>query len=259
MDQLKAGKFDTIVGSVMKQVEEMGETDNTIIIVTTDNGTQSFSWPDGGNSPFKGDKGSANEGGFRSPAVIRWPGKVAPNRVINGLISGMDWLPTFVSAAGNKDIKKELLDGKSMGGKDYKVHLDGYDQTEMLVNEGASTRNELWYFTQGNLAAVRLGDDKIVLLDQPNGWLAGTVKLNWPKLYNLRLDPFERLGFGPGESKFSFSAFYAHEFWCFVNLQEEVGLLAKTAIEYPAMQEGASFNLDAVKEQIKGLQHKAGK
>ena len=248
-------QFDDIVGSVMKKLEDMGVADNTIVVVTTDNGTETFTWPDGGNTPFKGEKGQATEGGFRVPMVMRWPGKVKPNQVINGIMSGMDFFPTFVTAAGNPNIKKELLKGKKLNGKKYKVHLDGYDQTDMLTKGSKSTRNEIWYFTEGNLAAARIGDFKYTLLDQPGGWLGGTVKLDWPKLVNLRLDPFERLGFAPGgDSWMSFEHFYGREFWRFVFLQEQVAELAKTAIDYPPMQKGASFNLKAVQEKIKAAQ-----
>jgi arylsulfatase len=243
-------QFDDIVGSVMQKLEDLGVADNTIIVVTTDNGTETFTWPDGGNTPFKGEKGMGTEGGFRSPAVVRWPGRVEPNQVINGVMSGMDWLPTFATAAGNPNITQELLDGKAINGASYKVHLDGYDQTDMLTNGGESARNEFWYFTQSELAAVRIGDFKYVLLDQPDGWLGQTVKLNFPKLYNLRLDPFERLGFGPNESFLNFENFYGRNFWRFVFMQQEVAKLAQTAIDYPPMQAGASFNLDAVKKQI---------
>jgi len=244
-------QFDDIIGSVMKKLDDMGVADNTIILVTTDNGTEVFTWPDGGTTPFKGSKGMATEGGFRSPAVIRWPGKVKPNQVINGIMSGMDWLPTFVTAAGNPNIKQELLKGKELNGKTYKVHLDGYDQTDMLTKGGKSTRNEFWYFTQTELAAARINDFKYTLLDQPDGWVqGGTVKLNWPKLVNLRLDPFERMGIGAGESMLAMQNFYGREFWRFVLMQDEVAKLAKTAIAYPPMQPGASFNLDAVKKKI---------
>jgi arylsulfatase len=193
------------------------------------------------------------EGGFRVPCVIRWPGKVKPNQVINGVMSGMDWLPTFAAAASNPDIGKELLKGKKLGDKTYKVHLDGYDQTDMLTKGGETARNEFWYFTQSQLAAARIGDFKYVLLNQPDGWLGATVKLNFPMLYNLRLDPFERMGFSD-ESFWSFEDFYAHEFWRFVFLQQEVAKLAKTAIAYPPMQASASFNLDAVKKKIQEAQ-----
>ena len=247
-------QFDDLIGSVMKKLDEMGEADNTIIVVTTDNGTETFTWPDGGNTPFKGAKGMGTEGGFRVPMIMRWPGKVKPNQVINGVMSGLDFFPTFLTAAGEPNITEELLKGKTLNGKNYKVHLDGYDQTAMLTQGGESARNELWYFTQTELAAVRLGDLKFTLLGQPDGWLGPTVKLGWPMLTNLRLDPFERLGFGPNESMMSFEHYYGEEFWRFVMMQEEVAKLAKTAIDYPPMQAGASFNLDAVKKQIAAAQ-----
>jgi arylsulfatase len=246
-------QFDDVIGSVMKKLDDLGVADNTIIVVTTDNGTETFTWPDGGTTPFKGEKGMGTEGGFRAPCVLRWPGKVRP-RVINGVTSGMDWLPTFATAAGNPNIIQELLKGKTLGGTTYKVHLDGYDQTDMLTKGGKSARGEFWYFTQSQLAGARIGDFKYVLLDQPDGWLGQTIQLNFPKLYNLRLDPFERMGFGPGESFMSFKDFYGRNFWRFVFMQQEVGKLAKSAIEYPPMQASASFNLDAVKKKIAEVQ-----
>ncbi|MBW2161228.1 MAG: arylsulfatase [Deltaproteobacteria bacterium] len=243
-------QFDDIVGSVMKKLKAMGVADNTIIVITTDNGTETFTWPDGGTTPFRGSKGMGTEGGFRVPAVIRWPGKVKPNQVVNGVMSGMDWFPTFVAAAGNAKIGQELLKGKTLNGKNYKVHLDGYDQTNMLTKGGKSARKEIWYFTQSQLAAVRIDDYKYVLLAQPGGWLGNTVKYNFPRIYNLRLDPFERMGMDPGESFMSFDHFYGREFWRFVFMQQQVEKLAKTAIDYPPMQAGASFGLDAVKKKI---------
>ena len=249
-------QFDDNIGGVMKKLDDLGITDNTIIVITTDNGTESFTWPDGGTSPFKGAKGMGTEGGFRSPTIVRWPGEVAQNQVINGVMSGMDWFPTFVAAAGNPNIKEELLKGKTLNGKTYKVHLDGYDQTDMLTKGGESARNEFWYFTQSQLAAVRIGNYKYVLLDQPTGWLGNTVALNFPMLYNLRLDPFERMGFGPNESFMAFKDFYAREFWRFVFMQQEVSKLAKSALDYPPLQAGASFNLDAVKKQVEEAKHK---
>jgi arylsulfatase len=247
-------QFDDIIGSVMKKLDDMGVAGNTIIVVTTDNGTEVFTWPDGGTTPFKGAKGMGTEGGFRVPMIMRWPGKVKPNQVINGVMSGMDFFPTFVAAAGNPNIKQELLKGKALSGKTYKVHLDGYDQTDMLTKGGKSTRNELWYFTQSKLAAVRLGNIKYQLLTMPQGWLGPQVAPGWPMLTNLRLDPFERMGFGQNESFWSMQNYYAHEFWRFVFMQQEVEKLAKTAIDYPPMQAGASFNLDAVKKQIAAAQ-----
>lgn len=251
MEEAGMKQFDDLIGAVMKKLDEMGEADNTIIIVSTDNGTETFTWPDGGNTPFRGEKGMATEGGFRVPAIVRWPGKVKPNQVINGLMSGLDWFPTLLTAAGDPNIKQELLKGKTLNGKKYKVHLDGYDQTAMLTKGGESTRDELWYFTQEDLAAVRLGDIKYRWLDQPDGWFGPTVKMGWPTITNLRLDPFERLGPASGESMWSMQNYYIHEFWRFVQMQEKVAELAQTAVDYPVMQKGASFNLDSVKKHLK--------
>jgi len=250
MQEAGMAQFDDVIGSVMKKLDDMGVADNTIIVITTDNGTEVFTWPDGGTTPFKGSKGMSTEGGFRVPAVVRWPGKVKPNQVINGVMSLMDWLPTFAAAAGNPNIKQELLKGKNLGDKTYKVHLDGYDQTDMLTKGGKSARNEFWYFAQTTLGAVRLGDMKISLISQPGGWVGPTMKNNFPRIHNLRLDPFERMGFDPNESFMSFEHFYGPNFWRFVFMQGEVEKLAKSAIEYPPMQAAASFNLDAVKKKI---------
>jgi arylsulfatase A-like enzyme len=241
-------QFDDVIGGVMKQLDAMGIANNTIVVVTTDNGTEGFSWPDGGTTPFKGWKGMGTEGGFRVPQVVRWPGHVKPNQVINGVMSGMDWFPTFVHAAGyNGDIAADLRKGKTLNGKQYKVHLDGYDQMDMLTKGGKSARNELWYFTESTLAAARIGDFKYVFIDQPDGWFGPKVKLDWPGIYNLRLDPFEKMNLG--ESLFA-ANWWAFEFWRFVFVQQEVAKLAQTAIDFPPMQPGASFNLSAVKEEI---------
>jgi arylsulfatase A-like enzyme len=250
-------QFDDIIGDVMKQLDEMGIADNTIIAVSTDNGAEGFSWPDGGTTPFKGWKGMGTEGGFRVPLVVRWPGKVQPNQVINGVMSGLDWFPTFVAAAGYQgDIAADLKKGKKLNGKKYKVHLDGYNQTDMLTNGGKSARNEVWYFTESTLAAARIGDYKYVFIDQPDGWFGPKVKLDWPGIYNLRLDPFEKMNLG--ESLFA-ADWWAFEFWRFVFVQQEVAKLAQTALEFPPMQPGASFNLSVVKEKIeKAMANRAG-
>jgi len=241
-------QFDDIIGEVMKQLDAMGIANNTIIVLTTDNGAEGFSWPDGGTTPFKGWKGMGTEGGFRVPCVIRWPGHVAPNQVINGVMSGLDWFPTLIAAAGYQgDIAADLRKGKTLNGKNYKVHLDGYNQLDMLTKGSKSARNEVWYFTESTLAAARIGDYKYVFIDQPGGWFGSKVKLDWPGIYNLRLDPFEKMNLN--ESLFA-ADWWAFEFWRFVFVQQEVGNLAKTALEFPPMQRGASFNLDDVKKEI---------
>jgi arylsulfatase A-like enzyme len=242
-------QFDDIIGDVMKKLDEMGVADNTIVVVTTDNGAEGFSWPDGGTTPFKGWKGMGAEGGFRVPQVVRWPGEVKPNQVINGVMSGLDWFPTFMAAAGyDGDIAADLRKGKTLNGKEYKVHLDGYNQMDMLTKGAKSARNDVWYFTESTLAAARIGDYKYVFIDQPQGWFGPKVTLDWPGIYNLRLDPFEKMNIG--ESLFA-ANWWAFEFWRFVFVQQEVSTLAQTAIDFPPMQPGASFNLSAVKEEIK--------
>ena len=131
-------QLDDVVGLVMQKLKDMGVDDNTIVVFTTDNGTENFTWPDGGQTPFAG-KGTIMEGGFRAPAMIRWPGKVPAGKVENGIISGLDWFPTFVAAAGNPNITDELLKGKKLGDRTYKIHLDGYDQTDMITGKGPRT------------------------------------------------------------------------------------------------------------------------
>ena len=244
-------QLDDDVGLLMKKLKDMGVDDNTIVVFTTDNGAENFTWPDGGNTPFAGGKGTAMEGGFRVPALLRWPGKVPAGKVENGIFSGMDWFPTFVAAAGNPNITTELLNGKQMGGRTYKVHLDGYDQTALITGKGPSARHEILYFTEGTLSAVRIDDYKYRFTDQPGGWLGGTIKVDWPILTNIRLDPFERMNLPNGANgSLAFYNWFVFEFWRFQFVQKEVARVAQTAIEYPPMQKGASFNLEAVKAQI---------
>ncbi len=247
-------QLDDDVGIVMQKLKDLGLDDNTIVMFTTDNGTETFTWPDGGNTPYRGQKGTIYEGGFRVPAFIRWPGKIAAGKVENGIMSGLDWLPTFVAAAGNPNIKAELLAGKQIGDRTYKNYLDGYDQTALLTGKGPSARHEIFYFGESTLGAVRIDDYKYRFIEQPNGWLGAKEHVDAPSITNLRLDPFERLG-TPANGTLDgaqgyFNEWFMYEFWRFVFVQQEVGKLAMTAIEYPPMQKGASFNLDAVKAQI---------
>jgi arylsulfatase len=254
-------QLDDIVGAVMKKLGDEGLANNTILVFTTDNGAENFTWPDGGQTPFAGGKGTALEGGFRVPCILRWPGRVPAGKVENAIMSGLDWFPTLVAAAGNPNIAAELKQGKQLGDRNYKVHLDGYNQTDLITGRGPSARHEIFYFTEGTLSAVRVDDFKYRFTDQPNGWLGATVKVDWPILTNIRLDPFERTGMpSANNGSMSYYNWFVYEFWRFVLVQQEVGKLAQTAIEFPPMQKGASFNLEAVKEQIeKAMQSRAGK
>jgi arylsulfatase A-like enzyme len=245
-------QLDDIVGSVMTYLKDNKLDDNTIIVFTTDNGAENFTWPDGGNTPFAGGKGTAMEGGFRVPAILSWPGKVPADSIQNGIFSGMDWFPTFVAAAGNPNIVSELAKGKQIGDKTFKVHLDGYNQMDAITGKGQSARSELFYFTESTLSAVRINDYKYRFTDQPNGWLGATVKVDWPILVNLRLDPFERMGMFNGKDGGSIAYYnwFAYEFWRFVLVQQEIGKYAQSFIDYPPMQAGASFNLSALKAEL---------
>jgi arylsulfatase len=252
IEEAGMAQLDDIVGSVMKYLKDNGLDDNTIVVFTTDNGTENFSWPDGGQTPFAGGKGTAMEGGFRAPCILSWPGKVPSDSIQNGIFSGLDWFPTFVAAAGDPNIGAELLKGKALGGTTYKVHLDGYNQMDLITGKGPSARNEVFYFTESTLSAVRVKDFKYRFTDQPTGWLGSTVKVDWPILVNLRLDPFERTGMYDGKNNGSlyFPTWWGFEFWRFVLVQQEIGKYAQTFLDYPPMQAGASFNLSALKAEL---------
>jgi arylsulfatase len=235
------------VGATLQKLKDMGADDNTIVVFTTDNGTENFTWPDGGQTPFAGGKGTALEGGFRVPAIVRWPGKVPAGKVENGIFSGLDWFPTFVAAAGNSNIAAELQKGKQVGDTTHKVYLDGYNQMDLLTGKGPSVRHEVYYFTESTLSAVRIDDFKYRFTDQPNGWFGATVKVDWPMLVNLRLDPFERTGMS---GSINYYNWFAYQFWRFVFVQQQVGKLAQSALDFPPMQAGASFNLSALKQEL---------
>jgi arylsulfatase A-like enzyme len=241
-------QLDDVVGGVMDHLKRLGVDNNTILVFSTDNGAEVFTWPDGGMTPFAGAKGMGLEGGFRSPAIIRWPGHTPAGKVENGIFGSNDWFPTLVAAAGDPNIKTELLQGKKIGDQTFKVHLDGYDQTSVITGKGPSVRHEFFYFAGPQLAAVRIDDWKYQFISQPAGWFGPKVMLDWPSLYNLRLDPFERCAFT--ECPPQMFDFYGHEFWRFVFVQQEVANLGETAVEFPPMQAPASFNLSRVKEQI---------
>jgi arylsulfatase len=253
MQEAGMAQIDDVVGSVMQKLKDMGVDDNTIVVFTTDNGTEVFTWPDGGQTPFAQSKGTIMEGGFRVPAILRWPDKVPADSVQNGIFSGMDWLPTFVAAAGNPNIKQELLKGKAIGGRTYKNHLDGYDQTAAITGKGPSTRHEIFYLGESTVGAVRIDDYKFRFIDQPHGWLGEKTHVDVPYITNLRLDPFERTGWpndGTKEGGQGYFEWFKYEFWRFVFVQQEVGKALQSFLDYPPMQRGASFNLDAVKAEM---------
>ena len=255
LEEAGMAQLDDNVGELLKHVKDIGEADNTIVIFTTDNGAEVFTWPDGGMTPFKATKGTVEEGGFRVPAIIRWPGKIKPGTVENGIFSGLDWLPTLTAAAGNPDITEQLLKGVELDGRTYKNHLDGYNQLALLEGKGPSARHEIFYFGGAQLGALRVDDMKFTFYQQPQGWPGEKITTDMPTMVNLRQDPFERTPMIRGESvnegAFGYgNDFYAREFWRFVLVQQKVAALAATAVEFPPMQAPASFNLESVKRKI---------
>ncbi len=243
-------ELDDIVGILLQKLEDLGIADDTIVIFSTDNGAEKFSWPDGGAAPFRGEKGSTWEGGFRVPCVVRWPGLIKPGAVINGIMSHEDWAVTLLAAVGEPDIKEKLEKGHTANGKTFKVHLDGYDQRELLAGTGPSTRNEIFYFDDnGNLNAVRVRDWK-AHFSLPGDWLSGGPPLpqTFPKIVNLRMDPFEGhvlLNESPMAVRWM-----ADKFWAFVPMQAVVGKFLQTFQEFPQRQKSASFNIDQVLQRM---------
>jgi arylsulfatase len=246
-------ELDDEVGAVMKYLKDKGLDDNTIVMFTTDNGAEQFTWPDGGQTPFAMAKGTVMEGGFRVPCILWWPGHVPADSIQNGIFSGLDWMPTFLAAAGNPDINDQLLKGAKIGDRTYKNHLDGYDQMDCITGKGESKRHEIYYFGESTLGAVRVDDFKYRFIEQPQGWVGAKVHVDMPILTNLRLDPFERTGWasdGAAKGSMQYWEWFKYEFWRFVFVQQNVAKLAKSALEYPPMQAGASFNLDALKAEL---------
>lgn len=246
-------QLDDDVGLILAKIKDMGVEDNTIVLFTTDNGTELFTWPDGGQTPFAQSKGTVLEGGFRVPAILSWPGHVPEDSVQNGIFSGLDWLPTFVAAAGNPNISQELLKGKKIGDRTYKNHLDGYDQTAAITGKGPSVRHEIFYLGESTVGAVRIDDYKYRFIDQPEGWIGAKTHPDLPIITNLRLDPFERTGWpgnGTKDGAQQYFDWFKFEFWRFVLVQQIMGKELQTFLDFPPMQRGASFNLDAVKAEM---------
>jgi arylsulfatase len=255
IEEAGMAQMDDDIGLVMQHLKDMGVDDNTIVMFTTDNGTETFTWPDGGITPFAQSKGTIMEGGFRCPCILRWPGHVAADSVCNGIFSGLDWLPTFAAAAGNTTITEDLLKGWTYGGQTYRNHLDGYNQLDLITGKtDKSARHEIFYLGESTLGAVRLDDYKYRFIDQPGGWLGVKNHPDVPTITNLRLDPFERAGFAEDLVKSGsmeyFPRFFLYNFWRFVLVQQVMGKEIQTFLDYPPMQRGASFNLDALKAEM---------
>ena len=245
-------EHDGHVGQLLDKLDELGITDNTIVMYSTDNGAELMSWPDGGMIPFRGEKNTTYEGGFRVPMMVKWPGKIKPGRVSNEIVSMEDWLPTFLAAAGDRGIKEKLLKGHRAGGKNFKVHLDGYDLLPYLTGkEEESPRKEMFYFTDdGSLSALRYGDWKIQFTEQRahgfDVWQEPLVVLRLPKLFNLRQDPFERAE----HESIGYSRWRIDRVFVLVPAQAFVGRFLSTFQAFPPRQKPGTFSLDRVLESL---------
>ena len=248
-------EMDGMVGQLLDKLDELGIADNTIVIWTTDNGAEAFSWPDGGTTPFKGEKNTNWEGGYRVPLVMRWPGVIKPGSEINHITSHEDFVPTLVAAAGEPKIKEKLLSGYQVGGtagKNFKVHLDGYDQRDVLAGTGgAGKRMEYYYWTDdGNLAGLRYDRWKMVFLEQRAEGLAvwenPLIPLRFPKLFDIKADPFERAQTEAGE----YDRWRVEHAFVLVPAQAYVAAHLQTYVEYPPRQKPGSFSLDHVLEKL---------
>jgi arylsulfatase len=243
---------DEQIGQMLNKLDELGIADNTIVMYSTDNGPQNDTWPDAGNTPFRSNKDTNWEGGWRVPCLMRWPGKIKAGTWLNGIVSHIDMFPTLLAAAGNPDVTKQLLDGCTVGAKTFKVHLDGYNQIPYLTGEvKESPRKALMYFSDdGEIMAIRIGDYKLVLAEQratsTTVWQEPLVKLRVPKIYNLRLDPFERADFN---SNVYWDWLIDHIFMLYEMQAVVAGQIADFA-KFPPRQKPASFNLDAVLAQV---------
>lgn len=241
-------EHDDFVGKVLQKIEELGIADNTIVIYSTDNGAETFSWPDGGITPFHGEKGTTWEGGFRVPLLVRWPGVIEPGTVSNDIISQEDWMPTLLAAAGEPNIVEKLKEGYTANGKEFKVHPDGYNFMPYWQGEAEkSPREEIYYFSQGGeLNAVRVQDWKIHFAIIKGNIATGVREIpGWPLIINLRADPYEKMW---EEGELGYFRWYADNMWTMVPVQDYIQSFLSTIPEYP-FQEGASLNAAGINYQ----------
>jgi arylsulfatase len=234
-------ELDDKVGMLLKQLDDLKIADNTIVVFSTDNGAETFSWPDGGTTPFHGEKGTTWEGGFRVPLVVRWPGVIKPGTVYNDIISQEDWMPTLLAAAGEPDVVEKMKKGHKANGKTFKIHADGYNFMPYFKGEEKKgPREEIYYFSQGGeLNAIRVLNWKIHFATQVGNIATGTRSTpGWPLIVNLRADPYEK---GPNEADLGYLRWYGDNLWTFVPAQEYIKKFIATIPNYP-IQQGSSLN-----------------
>ncbi|MBD8687226.1 MULTISPECIES: arylsulfatase [unclassified Rhizobium] len=248
-------EHDGDVGKLLKALDDLGIADNTIVVYTTDNGPNQFSWPDAATTPFRSEKNTNWEGAFRVPAMIRWPGHVAAGQVSNEMFSGLDWFPTLLAAAGDTDVKTRLLSGWQPSGSSttFKNHLDGYNQLDYITGKTEkSARKDFYYFDDdGDLVATRYDDWKVVFKEQPAPggfavWQTPFVTWRIPKLFNLRMDPYERADVVSDQ----YNDWLTRNDFLLVKGQLQGAAFLETFVKYPPSQRVASFNIEGVREQV---------
>jgi len=247
-------EHDMHIGKFLEVLDELGIADNTIVFYSTDNGPHYNTWPDAAATPFRGEKNTNWEGGWRVPAMVRWPGKIKAGSVSNEIMHHMDWLPTFVAAAGDPNIKEKLKAGgvKAIG-RSYNVHLDGYNMLPLLTGEtDKSPRKEIFYFSDdGDMTALRYDDWKLIFMEQKSPgtfrvWMEPFVPLRIPLIFNLRRDPYERAEITSN----TYFDWLIDRAYLLVPAQAYVGKFLETFQEFPPRQKPASFSLDQVMEKL---------
>ena len=244
-------ELDGYVGQLLSKLEELDVADHTVVVFTTDNGAEVMSWPDGGSTPFRGEKDTNWEGGWRVPCVMRWPGVIEPGRIINEICSLQDFIPTFVAAAGEPDLVPKVRKGYGVDGRKFKVHLDGVNLFPFLKGETKKPPREgfLYWSDDGELVAIRVGDWKAVFMEQRSKglavWREPFSSMRVPKLFNVRADPFEA-----GDESLLYDKWMADRAFLLVPAQAIVAKWVESFKEFPIRQRPASFNLDQVIEQL---------
>ncbi len=239
-------EMDDDVGELLDTIEELGVADNTIVMFSTDNGAASNSWPDGGNQPFHGEKGAGGwEGGFRVPMLVKWKDKIPAGTHTGEFMTMEDWIPTLMSWVGQKNIKQELLTGKEIGGKNYRVHLDGYDQSDLLLNQGKSKRKDFYYFTETTFHGLRHGDWKLLFIDQDRWFRSHQTPLTSPFIINLKQDPFERFTEARGYDEWA-----ENRSWIFGPAGKQIAEFVASFQEFPPSQKSMSLEVSNISDAI---------
>lgn len=244
-------EHDGHVGELLDALDKWGIASNTIVVYTSDNGAEIMSWPDGGNTPYRGEKATGWEGGYRVPTLIRWPGVISPGTIYNDFFMHEDFIPTFAAAAGDPNLVDEVAKGYTIGDKTFKVHLDGHNLLPYFSGQTTNSpdRNFLYWSDDGDLFAIRVKDWKIVFIENDNTgleiWRNGFTTLRAPKIFNLRSDPFER-----GDTSFEYDDWMARRAYLIVPAQAVVGQWLDSFKEFPIRQKPASFSLTEVMSKL---------